>query len=293
MKRRVLVLALSVWVAYAVAGCAVARPADRSDAGEPAIATRLHVPDLRTFTLPLDSYRVTLADSRDMDRAKRVLVNACLRRFGFGYQLPPPSGHSPIVGYERRYGLADEETAKTRGYHVPDQPKDPADKEPPAAVSAVIRGTGQSSYNGVSVPDGGCSGEAQRKLAEGTTQVRDERLADNLSLENFQRTWADGRVRAANGGWSACMKQSGYDYTDPMKAIDDPAFQTPTAGQRETGVAVADVRCKKATNFIDLIASVETAYQQRAVQTNADALAVIKRNIGIRERNATAILAAQ
>jgi hypothetical protein len=89
------------------------------------------------------------------------------------------------------------------------------------------------------------------------------------------------------------MKQSGLDYADPMKAIDDPAFRTPTASQREIQVAVADVRCKKATNFVNVMASVETAYQQRAVKTNADALKVIKENIAIRERNAATIPAAQ
>ena len=290
--RRLVAAILSVWVGFAVAGCAVDRPIGGSDTREPPVGPLLDVKDLRTFTLPLDSFRMTPASLRSADQAQRVLVQACLRRFGFGYQLPMPSGQPAAVGYERRYGITDEEAAKVRGYHVPDEQNNQPGKDPPPEVSAVIQGSGQSSYNGVPVPEGGCAGEARRRLLEGTTNVQDEHLADRLSVEDFGRTRADSRVRDANGKWSVCMKQSGFDYSDPMKAIDDPGFRTPTASQREIGVAVADVRCKKATNFVNLIASVETAYQQRTVKNNADALAVIKKNIAIQESNAAAILRA-
>jgi hypothetical protein len=291
--RRLVAAILSAWVGLVIAGCAVDRPVGGSAAGEPVVGPLLEVTDLRTFTLPLDSFRMTAAGLRDTDRAQRALIQRCLRRFGFGYQLPAPSGQSVVVGDERRYGMADEEAAKARGYHVPDKQDNQSYQDPPPDVSAVIQGSGQRSHHGVPVPAGGCTGEARRRLAEGTAEGQDEHLPDKLSLANFARTRADSRVRDANGKWSACMRQAGYDYPDPMKAIGDPAFQTPAASQREIGVAVADVRCKKATNFINVIASVETAYQQRAVQANADALAVIKRNLAIRERNAAAILAAQ
>jgi hypothetical protein len=61
------------------------------------------------------------------------------------------------------------------------------------------------------------------------------------------------------------------------------AGQEPTV--RELLVATADVQCKKESNLINVMASVETAYQQRALERNAEQLATVTQNIELREKN--------
>jgi hypothetical protein len=290
---------VAVLVAVFAGGCAVGRRAgdDGSDAQEPATGRMLDVTDLRTFTLPLDPYRFTDANLPKNAKAEPVLIRQCMRGFGLDYEIPAAAAPT-VVGAERRYGLADEEAAKVHGYHLPltSQPDrtGPSAKaaQPSAEAMAVLRGEGQSSYGGQRVPDGGCVGQARRKLAEGAPKVHDERLGDELARQSYFRTREDSRVQRANLEWSACMKQAGYDYADPFKAVNDPQFESEVATPREIAVAVVDVRCKKTSNLINVMASVETAYQQRALTRNTRALEVIKENMAARERNAAAVLAA-
>ena len=88
------------------------------------------------------------------------------------------------------------------------------------------------------------------------------------------------------------MRQAGFDYADPMKANNDPAFQTPAPTEREIATAVADVQCKARTGLVDVWASVETAYQQRALDEHAEELTVIHRWLSIQTANARRILGA-
>lgn len=277
-------------VATVMTGCMGEQPrSDVSDTTEPAAAQLLNVTDLRTFELPLDPYRINRVNLSNSTKAEQLLVQRCLRRFGFDYQLPGPAAPA-VVGAERRYGLADEASARARGYHfVPAAPVKNA--ELVTEAKAVLLGEGQSSYGGQLVPEGGCAGEARRKLAEGAPKVENERLGDSLAAESFDRTSNDSRVQKVYGEWSACMRRAGYNYADPMKAVNDPQFVSSTATAREIAVATADVRCKNETNLINTMASIETAYQQRALERNAEALSVIQASITVREKNAAAVLA--
>jgi hypothetical protein len=120
----------------------------------------------------------------------------------------------------------------------------------------------------------------------------DPRLADRLSSEALFRTHRDSRVRASIESWRQCMKTAGFDYTEPVAANDDPAFGTeqPTAAEIKT--ATADVACKVSSDLLSVMATVETAYQKRALEENAQALEIVKRNREARERNAAAALTA-
>jgi hypothetical protein len=281
-------------VASVATGCAIGRsPSDSSDGDEPPIGQLLNVNDLRTFALPLDPYIMSGENLSATTRAEHVLIRECVARFGFDYQLPPPPNPA-VKGKERRYGISDENQAAVWGYHVPAEPDDSSGYvEPAGDVVAVITGRGRSSYGGQQVPEGGCVAEARRKLAESAPRPANERLADDLAGTSANRTHEHSQVKKATEGWSACMKKAGYEYSDPRKAINDPAFSGDVATPEEINVALADIRCKKESNFINVMATVETAYQKRALERNAAALAIIKENFDARERNAAAILAGQ
>lgn len=252
------------------------------------------MPDLRTFTLPLDQYRESDDGAEVVGRANAILFARCMQQFGFDVPSTPVKP-SPVQGYELRYGLADDAKAHQFGYHVRQAlsaaPGAASPEKPSAAYQAVAQGQGPSTYQGQQVPDGGCSGESWRRLAEGAPPVEDPRLGDRLAVEAFQRMNQDSRVRAAFGKWSACMKQHGFDYADPSKAVNDPTFQTDQPSVAEIAVASADVQCKKDARVIEVQAAVETAYQQLAVERHSEALMLVQRLVKAREKNAARVVA--
>ncbi len=293
MRLRIAAAIASLSVSVSLSGCAIGDSGGGNNGvsgGEPPIRQMLAVDDLRTFSLPLDPYQLTQANQINSSKAQKILVEQCMSRFGFQFQFPP--GPNPaVVGYERRYGMSDAKAASERGYHIPPQAELENPDLSPAAIG-VLQGEGQSSYRGQQVPEGGCAQEADERLSAGAPQVSNERLGTNLSMESYDQTLSDSRVQKAFDEWSACMKRDGHDYADPTKAMNDPAFATPAATPREILVATTDVSCKKETNLINIMASVETAYQKRALEANAEALTAVKQKLTTREKNAAAILAA-
>lgn len=263
-----------------------------ADSGEPPIQVA-PVPDLRTFVLPLDMYRDSGAGATMVAEAYVILFTDCMHLFGF--EVPSPAiGPVPVVGYELRYGLADETKAQQLGYHVtptmsPEQAEVP--EEPSAEYQAVALGSGPTSYDGKLIPEGGCSGESWRRLAEGAPPVEDPRLGDRLTSEAFLRMKQDSRVRAVFAEWSECMGQQGFQYAEPFDAVDDPAFQTDQPSAAEIAVASADVRCKKEAKVIEVQAAVETAYHLRAIDTNQESLELVRVWVEARQRNAARVVA--
>jgi hypothetical protein len=288
------VLALGV---LALGACSTGEPTD--SAGEPKIQV-VAVGDLRTFALPLDEYAAYGVSRQTVLQANKVLFEQCMKDFGF---TPPPAATTAtgpkIRGIERRYGVADEASAKVYGYHLAEDVQGATAgtgaSQPPAQTSAayesVARGEGPSTYQGKPIPKDGCAGEARRRLEEGAPQVSDPRLGDRLRQQSFERTEADSRVQAVFTRWSDCMRRSGFDYADPNKAVNDPAFVTDKPTDREVNVATADVRCKKEVNLINVSAAVEMAYQKRAYEQNTEALALLRKYWQAQARNAARVVA--
>lgn len=290
MRRSSVVALVPVLLVSALVGCAVGRPSSSSsDVGEPPLGQLLIVTDPRTLVLPLDSYQVSPANLPLSTKVERILTQRCLQRFGLSYTLPTlPNTQS--LG--RRYGLWDTAAAKTWGYHVPpDPPEDDINADPPAQVVTVLTGRGRSSYAGQTIPEGGCVGEARRKLAEGLPQVNNEFLGYQLANDSINRTENDSRARKVFDDWSTCMKLAGFDYSEPRKAINDPEFGTAKPTDHEILVAVADTKCKQATGLINLMATLETAYQKRTLEQSAEALRAMKEYLEGREKNAATLLA--
>ena len=187
---------------------------------------------------------------------------------------------------EFRYGLTDEVKARASGYTAAPQPKPPQPDIPPEA-RPIASGKGERTYQGKPVPEGGCQGEAGRKVAEGA--AHDERLVLRLGDEAGKQAEADSRVKAAFQAWSACMARAGFDYADPWKPNDNPEFQGQEAGAREIATATADVRCKREGDLVGVWASVEAAYQERKIGENAEALQNVKAAIRTMLGNAARI----
>jgi hypothetical protein len=285
--RRLIILAAATLIVSA--GCA---EGTGGSTAEPPIV-EVSVTDVGALTFPLDPYRDVGGVEDAVNEAHRILFAECMARFGFTVD-PPSPGPSQAELRSRRYGLADPELARQYGYHNPlaDEMSRSQPGEPPSdAYIAVATGNGPATYQGIEIPEGGCSGEADRILDEGAPAVEFELLGQALATEAGTRAERDSRVLAAFEAWSECMARSGYEYADPWQANNDPAFATPEPTPAEIAVATADVACKQEVNLINIWAGVEMAYQEQLMEENAAALAELLELLETRRRNAAQIVA--
>jgi len=265
-----------------------------------------------TRTLPLDAFiferpGVVSADTR----AQWVLAQQCAQRFGLTFSPPQPD-LTPRGLWDRPLGVESEVEARTWGYHQ--EPDDEVEENYSADLSAVLFGhrDGQevATFAGQAVPDGGCFGEARRKLADELPPADDEQYALKLATKAVAEADGDARLRKAYATWSRCMKDAGYDYASPREAMQDERFR-PAAGSLvapapgkaaddrgtppppsalEIATALADVGCKKESALLGVWVRVVTEYQQREVDDHAAALAELKAALEARYKRAAEIV---
>lgn len=77
----------------------------------------------------------------------------------------------------------------------------------------------------------------------------------------MSRVYQDKQYRQAQRKWSACMKDAGFDYADPVQ-IRGKLTDAPLATQ---AVAKSDVACKEKTGFLGTAYSRLAAAQQAAL----------------------------
>jgi|HigsolmetaAR201D_1030396.scaffolds.fasta_scaffold27975_2 hypothetical protein len=295
-----------VAMAVALAGCAADTPATE----EPPVDEIPVMTGPPGRTLPLDAYMWTDESYWAMLAATTYIASDCVARFGSSYPAAPPPRDEGSARLDemnaRRYGLVDLDAAKVHGYRVP-RPEPTVDDQGPfnRAPSFVIsenqrfllEGTGFSGYrdgmpmpldvNGQPLPDDGCLGEAQRTLAEGAQP--NFRLYNEFSAKSYDLSSRDSRVVAAVAAWSECMKGKGYTYAGVFDAVEDwPEALSP----EEIAAATADVECKIETNLVGIWYAVESAYQRRFIDENAEAFAAQQRYLDNVTRNAARVLAA-
>jgi hypothetical protein len=275
----------------AVTGCSSTERKDEPP-GEPPIGALLTVDDLATFELPLDGYQPSSKDAgaEAVTQAEHILIDRCLRPFGL--QLPPWQAETgPGSTHVRRYGITDVDLARTRGYRPPATQPERSQPAAAPAVQSVVTGRGQRSYAGRKVPEGGCVGEARRTLANGGEAGVDLDLPNRLTVQLWEQSKQDSRTRRAFDAWSGCVARAGYDYPDPLAALEDPMFTTPEPTAEEIAIAITDVRCKKEAKVVEVWATVETAYQRTAIEDNAESLERVRRQLAVRRANAATVLA--
>ena len=236
--------------------------------------------DLR---LPLDAYIPSINEVQRMGLARRELISQCMLRLGVDIAIPKPvTGVGPRTWTERRYGLTDADEAAVLGYGLgkrdPNAHRDPTrgPKLSPLAL-AVLTGEGAALPNGMEVPPGGCSGDAERALegqGSGGDPVPDRYLAQQLSQESFGRSQRDPRVLAAFQRWSDCMRGEGHDYDEPLDPFSDRSLQR-GATRKAIDTAVDDVTCKRRTNVVGIWYAVESAHQKLLIEENRAALATL------------------
>ncbi len=303
MKKTVLARAMALVAGIvAIVGVttltAAAAAPDASTPAEPRVDSIPTITDWRDITLPLDAYVQDFAQRQTVLRAEYALTKSCVEQFGFQFAAPAwdkspadvPNAGQP--SHYRLYGLLDEDHAKQMGYHSYGEKRASeaayADKKLPDDYYNVVAAKfGGGVFNGKTIPDGGCLGAAQREV-EGATDVS---MPVQLAFDAWTASKSDSRVVAAFAKWSKCMAGSGYHYSTPMEANNDPKWSGETASAEEIAVAVADVNCKKTTNLAGIRMAVDAAFQRESISQHGVELNAIKAGLVRQAATASAILA--
>ncbi|KMS73653.1 hypothetical protein ACM01_18150 [Streptomyces viridochromogenes] len=235
----------------------------------------------RGMSLPLQGYSPTDWNVQDDDRARGILLNRCLKRFGITAHEKDPAPIRQHVGprtlVQVRYGTRDTTWAAEYGYWFPGQDAGRNDPGRPASPEEGQVATGAvTTYKGTKVPDGGCMGEVARTLdgPGATNATYGEALAagNELNTASFRSTRKEPAVRRAEQAWSRCMKDHGYRLPADIFSASSLALgdadgsdtrPKPSPDSTEVKIAVADAACVGESR-VDLVWSrAESVYQRK------------------------------
>ncbi|WP_410589568.1 hypothetical protein [Amycolatopsis sp. lyj-23] len=258
-------IVLAVALAALAGGVALAASGDPGS-GPPALGPVRTVASGADIVLPFDAYRHPAAEVNVIERATSLLARDCLARFG--HRWAPPADDAVDTSRPAaagRYGIVDAAEVARLGYHAAQPPDRPAKPQPPLDVLMVYTGKGASAVGGQPVPEGGCLGEARRRLEEGVPAAMPGEAFAQLDREVYLAAQADERVQRAMAGWRGCMAESGRRYTDVWAANDDVRWSAPEPTPEEIAAAQADLACRTRTGLPGTWLAVETAYQRRTI----------------------------
>ncbi|MEU8928583.1 hypothetical protein AB0D30_01675 [Streptomyces sp. NPDC048409] len=228
--------------------------------------------------LPLDAYLPTAQDESIVERATYALAQKCMTAEGASWPAPLPLMGVPHSPNERRYGVIDKRTVAEYGYHLPpaagvtrkqltERINDERRRDSKLTDRLTSLYTGESDDGSLN-PSGGCRGKARQALAISDSREMEISPVADASREAWEQTTRDHEALAADTAWSSCMKRVGHAYPNPHKAASDKRW-LPTSdadfarapAQVEVETALADVKCKNVTHYVETWQRVETRYQ--------------------------------
>ncbi|MES9525258.1 hypothetical protein [Streptomyces capoamus] len=275
------------------AQAAASRP--RAEAApRPAQAPRVPQHGLvKGMRLPVENYMLPNADTAQVEDARSAVESACMQNHGFTFKPPSASNTVPAgfdgVNMERRYGLADDNSARTHGYQLPGA-VDPAQEQ---ADSDAEEKAENRTDAWDKVLDETCIPEANQKV--GIINPTDP--AGELSARSFETTKAQAPVVKALAAWSSCMNRAGHSLRSPLDA--GSAFPSAAGGgtaskpsRAEVRTATADVTCKRNSRLVAVWYKAEIAYQTKQIAVHSKQLQAQKAHNAKLIANARAVLAA-
>lgn len=305
-----------VCVAFLLAACSSSADTGQSDEkSEPEVSGTPPMSATAGVRLPLDAYDATEEETNALQQGQGVLISRCMERFGFRYSLPPRPATTTRGANALIFGVVDADEVAQYGYSAPEEAQPPrrapqsltASEElalhgapdlkptdmPNSQAAAEKKGGGKERINGRAVPVGGCGHEAFLKLYAPEPNAVDAMYVFNLKAQAESRAREDSRTKAVNKHWSDCMARSGHTATDPMNAttelgIADDALASPAA----ITAAKADVGCKKEVNLVGVYFAVQSAYQNRLIDKNAETLDLAKKQLTDRLKLAASLVSA-
>ncbi|MDH6108910.1 hypothetical protein P3T36_006297 [Kitasatospora sp. MAP12-15] len=247
-------------------------------------------------SMPIEAYLFTAEQLEQVTAARDKLTVQCMQRFGLSYTPAPQPQPRQGGQAAHRYDVVD----PADGYRVPQSAPAPAASTPPARLApeeiTVLAGDvpGNSkpitTFHGLPIPKGGCLGAADAKLTAQGGSMTDSPQAVDINFDDYQHSMTDDRLRAVFSQWSDCMKAKGYAYPTPNDATNDKRWKgTTTASAAEIATATADAQCRQQTNVIGTWFTVESAYEDQAIQANLGRLNQVKQGIAAVVGNAATV----
>ncbi|PZT75951.1 MULTISPECIES: hypothetical protein [unclassified Streptomyces] len=299
MATAVLVLALT--------SCSSSDGKADDTAKEPPVGNVPALLDSTSLRFPLDVYMPTAQQRGTLNEAQDMLIDQCMKRYGYRFAVRKQGRSSGDNA--RRYGVSSAAAAERDGYDNPEVNKteqkpaqqalgpneklvlngkdkvNPSDPVPMSQEEAEQTGKGAITVGGQKVPAGGCLREGYLKLYAPKKDSVDIMVPQNFGFDAYSRSREDSRVRKAIKAWSACMKKHGYTTDDPVSPQDDLGFDDGALGSPKAMTAARqDVSCKRKTNLVGIWFTVETAYQKRLIEQNAETLDSVKKQLDARLR---------
>ncbi|MFF9853487.1 hypothetical protein [Streptomyces litmocidini] len=248
------------------------------------------------IVLPVSAYFLTPEQQALVDTAHSTLASDCMKRFGFDW---PVTKAEPVNAVSRRYGVVSEKVAAEHGYHmIPSAQGDEhargaasgRAKLPPEAyvVYGAKGGKADSggkagpggNYRGKDIPEGGCIGEAGRKLGLDKVQNPAKGKIGLLSIDfsSYGQAQKMPEFIKVQDAWVSCMKKAGYQHTAFLQPAEKYALLGDSASPQEKTVAKADVKCKKDVKLATVLLRLETQIQNDYIEQNAAGFAEIKKD---------------
>ncbi|MFC8715913.1 hypothetical protein [Kitasatospora sp. NPDC057198] len=286
--------------------------AKSSDSGEPSIGTPAQLLDSNQVAFPLQAYEASPQQVAVLEQAQDVLIGQCMKRFGFDFRPMPASPPDEVGRNAFRYGVSDPALVEKYGYGRPHGTTRPDAGRPsmgpneqlvlsggdsltpqdlPNNQEGAEKRGGGTEVNGRRVPIGGCGTESALKLYSPTAATVDIQFAQNLEQQANSDSRRDSRVVKVVADWSACMAGRGYRTGNPLTAIKDIGLGGDRISSPEAVTAArADLDCKRSTNLVGIWSAVETAYQKRLAEKNAQTLELARTQQDERMRLADSLL---
>lgn len=228
-----------------------------------------------------------------MRYAQAVVVAECVARFGFEYPVQP---YADVLATERsfvqsqidrQFGVSDRAEAETYGYGTAPSPPLSAEEQrmaDQAGITAVLFGVSDPvneagsqpaslpAEGGLEVPEGGCFGEANRRL-DGVQELNMGDHARTLMVRAGEDAKTEPAYQDVVQDWRACMARAGFEATSPLS---DPAVveliksrENPEVpSSEEIAMAVADVECKAETDLVSRLSAVSETFEEGQVEAN-------------------------
>lgn len=260
--------------------------------GEPQV-TVTPQPDPANAALPLDAYSFDKAQQKVMEQAQDILTESCMRRVGFAsFKNSSTYAKTTAKPSTSGIGLVDAESAKKYGYRsgaLPDRGAEAGAPRDPNETAALFGPQdGAAAHPGA--PEGGCSGEATRKLYPKSSESG-TKLLDELVQQAGDRARGDSRITAGIAQWSSCMREAGFQVSTPWELQQMEGTRwTGTVTSEEITAATTDVSCKQRTKLTDTWTAVLTAYQNGLVERHKEGLDQEKKRLGEQVRFAQKVL---
>ncbi|MFH8405284.1 hypothetical protein ACH4FX_10985 [Streptomyces sp. NPDC018019] len=246
--------------------------------------------EVRELVLPLDAYTITQPDVTLIQKAEDELTRRCMAQQGLTWTKIKRGRDDDTLPNRRRYGVAEMEVATRFGYHPPPDPEsEHRTAQSDAREAALTRKERLAAYG----RDGesGCRERATQELLAGIHKV-DWELRDRVSADSHRRSQNDPSVIQATRSWSACMREHGFRYANPLTPGNDARWDTKSPTPAETRTAQADVQCKQRTGLVRTWWRAETALQRQAIAARAATFRLLKQAKAAYLASAQRVLAA-